>query len=584
MHYTEVQFTNYKAFKSFRVRLNDFNVLVGPNNAGKSTVLGAFRILSEGVRKASSKSAEFINGPSGSTYGYKINLEGLPVSTENVFHNYNDDEFALVEFKLSNGNKLTLYFPAQGVCYLIPSANGKVTRTPSKFKQNFRASISTVPVLGPVEHNELLRKKETARLALLSHTASRNFRNIWHHFPEHFDKFKELIQSTWPGMDILKPELDHSAEKSRIHMFCPEERYPREIYWAGFGFQVWCQMLTFLIQSEDNALLIIDEPDIYLHADLQRQLVGILKELGPDILIATHSTEIISEVSADCLLSIDKKRKSSKRINNVSLLSSVFELLGSNLNPVLTQLAKTKRIVLVEGKDFKIISKFARILKKNEVANRSNFAVIPVEGFNPERAKNFVEGVSATLGTSVKTGVIFDRDFRSSQEVSEICKKLNQFADFSVIHQRKEIENYLLNPAVIDRAIKKRIEEIKNRTGDEKKFDEDIEDICIEITDSMKNYLMGQYMTRREEFEKATRRSEDPAVFKQEIICEFDEAWKQLGDRLKLVPGKQFLTSLNEYLEKSIGINITMSGILECFRKEDIPDEMVEIVEKLERL
>ena len=92
-------------------------------------------------------------------------------------------------------------------------------------------------------------------------------------------------------------------------MFCPEERIPREIFWAGFGFQVWCQMLTHVIQSEGASLFLIDEPDIYLHADLQRQLLGLLQNLGPDILIATHSTEIITEAEPDdILLSISAVR------------------------------------------------------------------------------------------------------------------------------------------------------------------------------------------------------------------------------------------------------------------------------------
>jgi len=55
---TSIRFKNYKVFKSFSVSIKDFNVLVGPNNAGKSTVLGALRILGEALRKAKSKNPE----------------------------------------------------------------------------------------------------------------------------------------------------------------------------------------------------------------------------------------------------------------------------------------------------------------------------------------------------------------------------------------------------------------------------------------------------------------------------------------------------------------------------------------------
>ena len=87
-------------------------------------------------------------------------------------------------------------------------------------------------------------------------------------------------------------------------MFCPEHRIDREIYWAGFGFQVWCQMLTFILQARTSSLLIVDEPDIYLHSDLQRQLIRLLEGLGPAILLTTHSTEIVSEVEPESILQL----------------------------------------------------------------------------------------------------------------------------------------------------------------------------------------------------------------------------------------------------------------------------------------
>ena len=42
-------------FKTFVLNLRHFNILVGPNNAGKSTILAAFRILAAAIRKASTR-------------------------------------------------------------------------------------------------------------------------------------------------------------------------------------------------------------------------------------------------------------------------------------------------------------------------------------------------------------------------------------------------------------------------------------------------------------------------------------------------------------------------------------------------
>src|SRR5881394_1062010 len=108
---TSIRFRSYKAFRDYSISLRQFNVLVGPNNAGKSAVLGAIRILSAGSRRARARTPERINGPKGhQVRAYPVKLEDLPISTENIFHNYDDSIPAFVDFRLSNGNTLTLYF------------------------------------------------------------------------------------------------------------------------------------------------------------------------------------------------------------------------------------------------------------------------------------------------------------------------------------------------------------------------------------------------------------------------------------------------------------------------------------------
>lgn len=104
---TSARFVNYKAFKDYSASFRDFNVLVGPNNAGKSTILGALRILSEAVRKARTRNPEIVNGFKGKIRGYAIDLRGLPVSTENVFHNYNDSEPAVIRFRISGSSGIS---------------------------------------------------------------------------------------------------------------------------------------------------------------------------------------------------------------------------------------------------------------------------------------------------------------------------------------------------------------------------------------------------------------------------------------------------------------------------------------------
>jgi AAA15 family ATPase/GTPase len=109
--FVRVEFSRFKAFKRFSLSLRHFNILVGPNNAGKSTILAAFRILAAGMRRAYSRNPEVIRGPvgMGMTHGYRIDLSSISVAEENLFYNYDDSEAATVRFKISNSNELLLY-------------------------------------------------------------------------------------------------------------------------------------------------------------------------------------------------------------------------------------------------------------------------------------------------------------------------------------------------------------------------------------------------------------------------------------------------------------------------------------------
>ena len=581
-HFTRVQFSHFKAFKQFSANLKQFNILVGPNNAGKSTILVAFRILAAGLRRAAARKSSLVLGPNGKVPGYEVDLGAISVAEENIFYNYDASQPASVAFHLANKNTLTLWFPEQGVCNLIPDAGGARELSPKTFSKHFDCGIGFVPILGPVEHHEPLYEREAARLALFNYRASRNFRNIWHHYPEKFDEFREALRQTWPGMDIEQPEIDLSHGKPRLHMYCPEDRIPRELFWSGFGFQVWCQMLTHIIQADRCSIFLIDEPDIYLHSDLQRQLLGILRNLGPDVLLATHSTEIIAEAEADELVIINKNRRSAKRITDPAQLESLFVLLGSNLNPTLTQLAKTRRVLFVEGKDFQILGRFARKLGALDVGNRSSFAVVPVEGFSPERIRTLRTGMETTLGSKIVAAAILDRDFRSAEECAAIYSDCMEFCDFVVIHQRKEVENFLLVPSAIERAAVLRIAERQRRSSKEPSSNApNIANPLNAFCDKQKHYVQAQLLAERRKFDRIKSPGVHETNSSEAILAEFDAKWNRPEQRFKMIPGKDALSAVNLDLQTSHAVNVTPRNIIDAMKAEEIDPEMRALVETL---
>lgn len=579
--FTSVRFKNYKALKSYSVILGRFNVMVGPNNAGKSTILGAFRLLAEGIRRARSRAPVPARIDGVHTFAFKVPVDDLPVSTENIFHNYDDGEPARVTFKLSNKNELELHFPEVGSCYLVCRNSRKAIRSSADFKREFPVSVGLVPVLGPVEHQEQLFQKEAARRALLTHSASRNFRNIWYHFPNDFDRFRELVRTTWPGMDIESPVPSRRGEKVYLDMFCPEDRYPREIYWAGFGFQVWCQMLTYLLRSKADSLLIIDEPDIYLHSDLQRQLLRILEQLGPDILLATHSAEIISEAEPSSLLVVNKKFRSSQRMQNASQISSVLKALGSNLNPTLTQLAKTRRALFLEGADIQMIAAFAGRLGVDAVVSRAEFAVISIDGFNPQRLLSISKGIEITLGVPVQKAVALDRDYRSDEELAAVAAELQRECVFVHIHERKEIENYLLDPVALTVAVKKRCAERERRSGVKCAWEDNMEEVLEGVVTKRKLEIQSQYVTRQAKEIKARNPSLDMTTANMDALGRFEGLWATPESRLRLVPGKAVLGDLNAFLQEKYGVSVTPALIVASMSADSVPMDLRGLIGRL---
>lgn len=578
---TSIKFSNFKALGDYSVSLQGMNILVGPNNSGKSTIISAFRILDVALRRARSRKAErvaVVDGSSG--LGHRVPVDNISVSLENIATDYNEKD-SRIEFRLTNSNKLILFFPNDGGCILTWKVLGTSISTPKKFKEAFPVSIQVVPVLGPLEHNEPIVTEDTVKSALNTHRASRHFRNYWRYFPDGWDDFSRLVSRTWPGMEISPPE-PLSVFDEKLVMFCSEDRIDREIYWAGFGFQVWCQLLTHLFRSHEASIVVIDEPEIYLHPDVQRQLLGILRELNTDILLATHSVEIMGEADPSEILLVDKKRRSAKRLKDIEGIQQACEALGSAQNITLTQLARTRKIIFVEGtNDYTMLRRFARRLGYEELSSGNDLTSFESGGFTSwDKVKALSWGLSRTLDAKIPIAAIYDRDYFCQEKIDEIYQELSSELNFAHIHGRKEIENYLLIPDVLERVLEKAIKEREKRTQKLVSRSESIREILERITEQERPEIQGQYIARRTNFLKKT--GKDPATITTETIHQFDKKWKILDERMEIVPGKQILKMLRDEVQRLYCASLTDVKIIDEFKAREVPKDLVALIEGLE--
>ena len=575
---TSVRFRNFKAFENFSISLDRTNILVGPNNSGKSTVIGAFRVLSMGLRKAATRKPELL-GNKHITLGYRISRASLPISLENAQTDYQDVE-ATVTFRLSNGNRLRLSFSRDDDdCILYPlPAGGETATGVAAFKRQFPISLLVVPVLGPVENREQIVKKETVDENLATHRASRNFRNYWYHNPDGFDAFRQQVIATWPGMDIRPPEV---GADQRLSMFCLENRITRELYWTGYGFQVWCQLLSHIFRSQSQSMLIIDEPDIYLHANPQRQLLSILKASGPDVLMATHSSEIVAEADANDILVIDKTQLSAKRVRSPEGIQTTLGSLGSIHTVTMTNIAQTRRVLYIEGEDFQVLRRFARRLGLSELASAVGIAPFPLGGFPTiQRLKSVTLGVSESIGAPTLFAGIFDRDFRPDEEINELLKSFDSALELAVILERKEIENYLLIPVGLERTLDNLLRDRARRNGESATVGKPIAELLQEITAAMKAEVQSQYIAKRVDFLRHT--GKDSSTISREAIEIFDRHWNDDRLRLHIVPGKRVLRELFSRIQNEYKVTLTPARIIEQLRESDVPLDLRQTLRRLD--
>ena len=579
---TSVHFTQFKALARHQLSLEHLNILVGPNNSGKSTIIGSVRALSAALRAARSRAPERLDLPDGRKVGYRINESSLPISLENVHTDYGSTD-SKVTFGLNNGNKLHLLFPEAAGCFLIPEVPGDTVNSIAKFKRHFPLNLTVVPVLGPVEHRETRRERDTVLAWLSTHRASRHFRSYWHYFQDDFQRFAELVRKTWPGMEIQPPEITDMAT-GELSMFCLEDRMTRELYWAGFGFQIWCQLLTHLCRAQDSSLVVIDEPEVYLHPDIQRQLIGILRELGPDVLLATHSTEIMAEADPSEIVLVDRRKQNFERLKDTVGVQRAMDAVGSIQNITLTALARNRRVLFVEGDDdFRLLRRFARRLGLSELAAGFGITALESGGFGSwQRITTLAQGIAQALGTPLTIGAVYDRDYFSEEEIATVASALSGSLKLAHIHERKEIENYLLVPDALDRAIQRAATDRVTRSGGVVGLEiPKSAELLREITDPLRDEVQSQLIGRRASYLRSS--GKDVADLTRQTLGWFSPRWEDLGARLSLVPGKEVLKAFRDKIQKLANVSLTDVRIIDAMHRDEIPPDLQALVHKIEK-
>jgi energy-coupling factor transporter ATP-binding protein EcfA2 len=570
-----VELENFKAFERLTATFGQSTFVVGPNNAGKSTLLSALRLASGLLRQAGRVRPNMAGRFKAQQYvGYSFDAERLGLVEENLRHEFRDVETSL-HLVFDGGAHLRAVWPVGddaddgwGSPFFFVEVDDRAQpRTAAAVRGAF-PTIGVVPMLAPVERTEILLEPSTVKRDLGGRLSSRHFRNELHLLTDtELDGYRRLVRRWAPEIELRSLDVRMALGGAQLDLFYEDERHrvPKELCWAGDGIQVWLQVLYHIHRLREVDILILDEPDIYLHADLQRRLVQILEELEAQTILASHSPEVLGEAHTENVLWVDKSRRRAVRGSDGLAFSA--EAIGSQFNVRIARALRSKVALFVEGKDMKIVRSLARTAGALRIADEAGLAVVPLDGFsNRTNVTPFKILVDEFLEGSVQSFVILDRDYRSDAACRAVVAEFERIGIGCHVWSRKELESYLLVPPVMARLSGLEVEEVGP------------------LLNNVVDFLRGKV------FARALSAAEDdrvgPTKHRVNIIEDFEPEfatlWADAGTRLALVPPKEVISRFNTEAVASGGRPVSAAKLAKAMKLGDIDPEVLSVFDRIE--
>lgn len=572
----KLELKNYRGFKSHSLPLRSLSVMVGHNNAGKSTLVEALRILSLVTERTGTLN---FRDPPGWTELPKIergvspSFDGLEIELETITHQYTRDP-AEVLATFSTGESIHLMITAERHSFaVLRDAEGNIIRTKGHAQKASFPELQVLPQISPLDQGEKVLGDRYVRRNMSSSLASRHFRNQLRLLRAAYTRFRKMAEATWPGIQILELRRAGGHQGQDLRLLVRDRDFVAEVAMMGHGLQMWLQIIWFLSRASTTATVVLDEPDVYMHPDLQRRVIRLVRHQFPQVIIATHSIEIVADVDPSEIIIVDRRRYKSNFADSLPAVQQLIERIGGVHNVHLARLWTSRRLLLVEGDDLLYLKAVHDKLFPQSTVPLDDIPHSPIGGWNgwPYAIGQSMLAHNA-LGEYVRVYCIFDSDYhtpggiRRRQEDAE-----NRNVELHIWEQ-KEIENYFILPKVIARVVAKR-----NQRLDKYRLLGCIEMKIQDIVHTLKNTVFDAYADQfRKEDPKRSGSANSKARARLKGV--FDDPNKALCR----VSGKEVLRQLSAWLHQEYGRGVTLRHILRDIRPDEVPMEVVQVLKDIE--
>lgn len=454
MKLKSVEISNFKAIDRAKLDLHPtFNVLVGSNGSGKSSVLQALHWMLQSARnpvvkpettgKASTlsekdaiymPSPEYRSAGHGGDYGNFNNNPQLDLRIVAADDDGNELETAMW-LKAARNEGISVHVPA----------NNQFTAAVRDRKREISAYIPGVAGIPLIEEK---RSKLVVHRSAAAGDANMVLRNMLHLLRSEtidgqngLDFVSDLVARVM-GDFSLKVDFDDEKHTRVVATFkvgemgASGDRSYRPLELAGIGYLQVLQIFCYLVYYRP-VLLLVDEPDAHLYPIAQERLVEVLGEVaaacGSQVLLTTHSPSIVRALPKASRVIWMKDGKVAPNGD-----TSARHLMGWGL-------LDRKVLLLTEDAHTEML----RALLDQWAECERTTAVWPIQGSGKLPTAETLEGLRALVGKDVKIVVHRDRDFLMPVEAAKFAKAYEDAGVGVWITTNSDVEAYWADEAVV---------------------------------------------------------------------------------------------------------------------------------------